>query len=443
MGNILVLGAGMVAGPLVRHLLAAEHGVTVTSLVLEDAVGLVAGHPRGAPRRLDLADDAELGRLVAGHDLVVSLVPYQLHPVVARHCLAHRKHLVTASYVGPEMAALDAEARARDLVFLNEIGLDPGIDHMSAMRIIHDVQARGGRITAFRSYCGGLPAPEANDNPFGYKFSWAPRGVLMASRNGAVYLRDGRVVTTPSERLFRDMHLVAVPDAGDFEAYPNRDSLQYRDIYGLGDGLRTLYRGTLRNIGWCDTIHHFAAVGLLDDRPRDWVGTTGLARIRELLGAGPDEDLRVAAARRMGLPAAALPPANLAWLEFDDTAPQGDRRVAPLDLLGAAMLAKLGYAPGERDMVVLHHVFAAVFAGEAREETITSTLVDHGRPGGDSAMARTVSLPAAIAADLILAGRIPQRGVLRPVTPEIYDPVLDELAGLGVVCRDEKTTHRT
>ena len=443
MGDILVLGAGMVAGPLVRHLLDAGHGLTVTSLVLDDAVRLDAGHPRGVPRELDLADDAELGRLVAGHDLVISLVPYQLHPVVARHCLSHRRHLVTASYVGPEMAALDAEARGRDLVFLNEIGLDPGIDHMSAMRIIHDVQARGGRITAFRSYCGGLPAPEANDNPFGYKFSWAPRGVLMASRNGATYLRDGRVVTTPPERLFRDMHLVAVPGAGDFEAYPNRDSLQYRDIYGLGADLHTLYRGTLRNIGWCDTMHHFGGVGLLDDRPLDSAGMTRAHWIRRLLGAEPDEDLRAAAARRMGLPVDALPPANLAWLGLDADAPLGGERIAPLDVLGAAMLAKLGYAPGERDMVVLHHVFAAAFPAEGREEVLTSTLVDHGRPDGDSAMARTVSLPAAIAAGLILAGRIPQRGVLRPVTPAIYDPVLDELAGLDIVCRDETTTFRT
>jgi saccharopine dehydrogenase-like NADP-dependent oxidoreductase len=341
------------------------------------------------------------------------------------------------------MAALDAEARDRDLVFLNEIGLDPGIDHMSAMRIIHDVQRRGGRITAFRSYCGGLPAPEANDNPFGYKFSWAPRGVLMASRNGATYLRDGRVVTTPPERLFRDMHLVAVPGAGDFEAYPNRDSLQYRDIYGLGEGLRTLYRGTLRNIGWCDTMHHFAGVGLLDDRPRDGAGLTREAWIRRLLDAGPDEDLSGAAARRMGLPAAALPPANLAWLVRDDAAPLDAERVAPLDVLGAAMLAKLAYASGERDMIALHHVFAASFAAEGREEAITSTLVVHGQPHGDSAMARTVSLPAAIAAGLILKGRIAQRGVLRPVTPEIYDPVLDELAALDIVCRDETTTYRT
>ena len=439
MNGILVLGAGMVAGPLVRHLLDHGHRLTVTSLELEDAVGLIGGHERGTPLTVDLADEAALDRLVADHDLVISLVPYRFHPLIARRCLARGRHLVTASYVAPEMAALDAEARAAGLVFLNEIGLDPGIDHMSAMRVIGDVQARGGTVTAFRSYCGGLPAPEANDNPFGYKFSWSPQGVLLASRNGATYLKDGRTVETAPARLFRDMHLVAVPGGGDFEAYPNRDSLAYREIYGLGEGVRTLLRGTLRNMGWCDTMFHLRGVGLLDADPRPAAGLDRRGYVRALLDAAPDEDLRAAAARRMGLCPEALPPANLAWLLADDDAPAGADEAAPLEVLGAAMLDRLAYAPGERDMVVLHHEFEAAFP-DGRAERTTSTLVDHGIPGGDSAMARTVSLPAAVAARLILAGGIARRGVLRPVHPEIYGPVLDELDGLGIVCSEETTT---
>ncbi|PID79305.1 saccharopine dehydrogenase, partial [bacterium DOLZORAL124_64_63] len=264
MKKILVLGAGMVAGPLIRYLLERGHKLTVTSLVVEDAVKLLSGDENGTAMTLDLTDEETLGRLISEHDLVISLVPYAFHPLVARHCLTHGKNMITASYVSDEMQALDAEAKEKDLIFLNEIGLDPGIDHMSAMRIIDDVHNRGGKIRHFRSYCGGLPAPEACDNPFGYKFSWAPRGVLLASRNGARYWLDNHVVEVESSRLFRDMHLLHVPGGGDFEAYPNRDSLIYKDTYNLGNEVRSVFRGTLRYIGWCDTMYHFARIGLLD-----------------------------------------------------------------------------------------------------------------------------------------------------------------------------------
>ena len=187
MKKILVLGAGMVAGPLVRYLLEHGYHLTVTSLVLEDALNLLDGAENCRALTLDLNDGEALSQLVETHDLVISLVPFSYHPLVANHCLEQGKTLITASYVSEEMQAFDKEAKARGLIFLNEIGLDPGIDHMSAMRIIDDVHARGGKIRHFGSYCGGLPAPEANDNPFGYKFSWAPKGVLLASRNGARY----------------------------------------------------------------------------------------------------------------------------------------------------------------------------------------------------------------------------------------------------------------
>ena len=437
MKKILVLGAGMVAGPLIGYLQEQGYALTVTSLVLEEARALLGDDRHGKAMTLDLQDDATLGALVADHDLVISLVPYTFHPLVARHCLERGKNLVTASYVSPEMQALDGEARQAGLVFLNEIGLDPGIDHMSAMRIIDDVQGRGGVIRHFRSYCGGLPAPEANDNPFGYKFSWAPRGVLMASRNGAHYLGDSHEVVVEPARLFRDMHLLHVPGGGDFEAYPNRDSLAYREIYKLGDEARTVFRGTLRNMGWCDTMFNLGKVGLLDDAERKSQGMTCADYVRDLLGAGPDEDLRLAAARRMGIAPDCLPAWSLHWLGLFSERPVGHERVSPLDLLGDVMLEKLVYAPGERDMVVLFHEFKAWFAAESRYERLTSTLVDFGVPGGDSSMARTVSLPAAIAARLILEDKIPQRGVLRPVHPEIYNPVLDELEGLDIVCKDE------
>ena len=441
MKKILVLGAGMVAGPLIRYLLDRGYGLTVTSLVLEDAVKLVGDDPHGTALKLNLTDDESLSALVGSHDLVISLVPYSYHPLVANHCLEKRKNLVTASYVSQEMAALDADAKDHDLIFLNEIGLDPGIDHMSAMRIIDDVHARGGKIRHFRSYCGGLPAPEANDNPFGYKFSWAPRGVLMASRNGARYWRDNHVVEVSPERLFRDMHLLHVPEAGDFEAYPNRDSLEYRDIYGLGDEVHSVFRGTLRYIGWCNSMSHFVKIGLLDIEPRDSKGMTYADFMRDLLGAGPDEDLRVVAANRMELPPDCLPPWNLHWLGMFSRRPIGHDSISPLDALGEIMQEKLSYNPGERDMVVLFHEFKAWFEGDGHYERLTSSLVDFGVRYGDSSMSRTVSLPVAIAAQLILEGKVARRGVLRPVTADIYNPVLDELANLNIVCSEEMTVY--
>ena len=429
----------MVAGPLIRYLLDHNYGLTVTSLGLEDAVKLVGGDPHGTALSLDLSDDATLSQLVGEHDLVISLVPYSFHPLVANHCLQKGKNLITASYVSAEMAAFDQEAKEQGLIFLNEIGLDPGIDHMSAMRIIDDVHARGGKIRHFRSYCGGLPAPEANDNPYGYKFSWAPRGVLMASRNGARYWRDNHEVNVRPERLFRDMHLLDVPGAGVFEAYPNRDSLEYRDIYELGDEVRSVFRGTLRYIGWCNTLHSLGKVGMLDNEPRDSKDMTYADYMRDLLEAEPSEDLRVVAASRMRLPPDTLPPWNMHWLGLFSRRPIGRDQISPLDALSEIMQDKLRYNPGERDMVVLFHEFKAWFAEDDHYECLTSSLVDFGVRYGDSSMSRTVSLPAAIAARLILEGKITSRGVLRPVIPEIYNPVLDELANLNIVCAEEKT----
>ncbi len=437
MKKVLVLGAGMVAGPLIRYMLDREYKLTVTSLVIEDANKLVGDNPNGSAMTLDLTDEPTLHKLVQDHDLVISLVPYAFHPMVARHCLDAGKNLVTASYVSEEMMALDAEAKEKGLIFLNEIGLDPGIDHMSAMRIIDDVHERGGKIHHFRSYCGGLPAPEAVDNPFGYKFSWAPRGVLMASRNGATYWNDNHVVKVEPERLFRDMRLLNVPGAGDYEAYPNRDSLMYKDIYKLGGEIRSLFRGTLRYVGWSDTLFNFVKLGMLDPELRESKGMTCADYMRVLLEAEPGADLRLVAAQRLGIAADCLPAWNLHWLGLFSDRPIGKDQISPMDLLGDIMLEKLSYKPGERDLVVLFHEFKAWFEKDNRYESLTSTLVDYGVPHGDSSMSRTVSLPAAIAARLILEGKIPQRGVLRPVHPEIYNPVLDELEELNIVCKDE------
>lgn len=418
------------ARPLVRHLLDNDFELIQADMEVDRAEAMIDGHPRGRAVALDFSDENAVAALVADCDLAVSLAPFVFHPAIARICIDARKPMVTASYVAPEMAALDGPAREAGVTILNEIGVDPGIDHMSAMRIIDAVRGNGGEIESFRSYCGGLPAPEANDNPFGYKFSWAPRGVLLAGRNNARYLDDGALVEVPGERLFRDMHMLHVPGVGDFEAYPNRDSIAYIPIYGL-EGARTVFRGTLRNPGWCDCLYNYRRLGLLDLDEIDAAGLTRAGLLRRLAGCGEGDDPSAAIAAELQLPPASLPVRNLEWLGMCDETPLGRDRISPLDALGDAMQRSLLFAPGERDLLVMFHEFKAAYP-DGRRELITSRMAAYGEPEGDSAMARTVTLPVAIAVKLILAGRIAEAGVLRPIGKNVYAPVLDELAGMGI-----------
>jgi len=438
MKRVLVLGAGLVAKPLVRYLLEKGYQVTVASRTASKAEAMIAGHPAGKALALNVQDETVLASLIKECDLAVSLVPYTFHPVVAKHCIANRKHMVTTSYVSAAMQEQNGAAQEAGVTILNEIGVDPGIDHMSAMRIIDNVRARGGSIVSFRSYCGGLPAPEANDNPFGYKFSWAPRGVLLACRNSATYLLDGRKVEVSAHRLFHDMHILSIPGQGDYEAYPNRDSISYIDVYGL-QGIQTIYRGTLRNMGWCDCLYNFGKLGLLSLDEIDARGKTYADLMRNLAGASESEDLAAATARKLGIPRESSPIRNLEWLGMFSGQKLGAEGISPLDAMGNLMYEKLAFRPGERDMLLLFHDFRAEFP-DGKTEWIVSQLIDYGIPHGDSSMSRTVSLPAAIGVDMILSGRITATGVLRPVTPDIYNPVLNQLAQLGISCKEQTET---
>lgn len=430
MNRVLVLGAGLVARPLVRYLLDKGFRVTVASRTSSKAEALVEGHPQGEALAFDITREADrLDELTGRSDLVVSLLPYIYHVQVARACLRQRRHLVTTSYVKDEMRALDAAAREAGLLFLNEIGLDPGIDHMSAMRTIDRVHRAGGEIKAFRSYCGGLPAPEANDNPLGYKFSWSPRGVVLAGRNDARYLENGRVVEVPNARLFATHYLVWVDGLGDFEAYPNRDSLPYIDLYNIPE-TETMYRGTLRNLGWCDVMQKLNQLGYLSlDEDPSLPGKTFRQVMAERIAKPDTADLKTDLAAFLNVSPNSGVMMALEWLGLLDEQPV-PKRTTLLDILADQMLRKMPYREGERDMVVLVHDFVAKYPD--RSERIISTLIDFGVPGGDTAMARTVALPAAIACRLILEREIQLTGVHIPVLPEIYEPVLEELQQLGI-----------
>jgi saccharopine dehydrogenase (NADP+, L-glutamate forming) len=436
MKKVLILGAGLVARPLVRYLLnQPDFQVEVASRTVAKAEKLVEGHPRGVAKELNLKSDEALEKEVAAADIAISLVPYAFHPKVAGYCIAHKKPMVTTSYVSEAMKKLDGEARAAGILILNELGLDPGIDHMEAMRVIHQVHERGGKIRSFISFCGGLPAPEANTNPYGYKFSWSPVGVLLAGKNSAEYLIDGDQVLIPAEKLFESYSLRTIEGLGVFEGYPNRNSVPYINLYGIPE-TKTMLRGTLRNIGWCETIRSMVRLGLLDQQERDWSGMTFAGLLRRLMGTRA-KDLKKAVSDRLGLHPGLAVFRRLEWLGLFSEEPLPLKKGSALDIMSARMTDKLAYAEGERDLIILQHEFVAAYP-KAGKERITSTLVDYGVPGGDSSMARTVGLPAAIGTRMILEGKIREVGVHIPVLPHIYMPILDELRNLGIAFKENR-----
>jgi len=431
--HVLILGAGHVSQPIIDYLFEnTDFNLTVADIVEENAAKAIAGHPRGKSAALDVNDADLLGALVADSDLVVSLLPYVLHAIVARHCLQADKHMVNASYVSEEMKSFDAEAREKNLLFLCEIGLDPGIDHMSAMQIIHDVQKRGGKVDEFVSVCGGLPAPEANTNPFGYKFSWSPKGVLLAGNNPAQYIDGGTLKEISANDLFHSTSPMEI-DGLEFEAYPNRDSTAYEQIYGL-EGINLLMRGTLRYAGWHKLILALKALNLLTESSVP-EGPTSYAEILAKINGLNAGSVRTEVAAKLGVAEDDEVIEALDWLGLFDAKSTEFSATNAIDLLAEAMKEKMAYESGERDMVALQHRFKASFPDHSEE--ITSTLIDFGIPNGSSSMARTVSLPLAIAVKLILDGKINLTGVQIPVDPIIYEPILLELKTLGIEFSEE------
>jgi len=437
--NVLVLGAGMVSRPMIRYLLdQPDFFVTMASRTVSKAEKIIDGHSDGKAIALDVSDEKLLEKLVSESDLAVSLLPYPFHVTVAKLCIKHKKQMVTTSYVSNEMKALDNDAKNAGILILNECGLDPGIDHMSAMRLIHDVEEKGGKVVSFRSTTGALPSHEANNNPFGYKFSWAPRGVLLASKNPSKWLQDGKVVSYPGEQLFENYSIQDVPGVGSFENYPNRDSVPYKGIYGLKDA-HTVYRGTFRMTGWCETMRKIVALGWLGEKPlKGFSGKTYGELTRHLIGASLGEDIVKATAKYLDLETYSTVIKRLGWLGlFSDVALPEDHD-NPLDYLNVLTLSKMLLDDSERDMIVMHHEFVAEYP--SKKEYITSTLVDYGIPDGDSSIARTVALPAAIAVKMILHNEINIKGVHIPVIPEIYNPILDELEKMKIKFEEKSET---
>jgi len=436
MKTILVLGAGMVSRPMIRYLLdQPEYHVIMASRTVSKAEQMIDGHPQGEAVSLDVNDDKKVENLVSKADVVVSLLPYTYHVKVAEMCIRYKKQMITTSYVSDAMRALDNKAKTAGILILSECGLDPGIDHMSAMRIIHTIEHNRGKVTSFKSTTGALPSHEANNNPFGYKFSWSPRGVLLASRNAAKWLENGKEVSIPGEQLFENYCLQDIKGTGAFENYPNRNSLPYKEIYGLKDA-KTVYRGTFRMTGWCETLRAIVALGWLNEElPKNFTGITYGDLTRHLIGAKPKDDLPQTTAKYLGLKPYAAIIKRLEWLGLFGNKPLPKDKNSPLDYLNVLTLEKMSMGPHERDMVVMHHEFIAEYP--SKKEYITSTLVDYGIPDGDTSVARTVALPAAIAVKMVLNKQITMTGVHIPVIPEIYNPILDELEEIGITFKEK------
>lgn len=437
MKKVAVLGAGMVTKPMIDYFLDQCHyAVIIATRTKDKATGIIHGRPHGHAIHWEIQDEAVLDRLVRDVDLVVSMIPPFLHIPVAQACLRHGKSMVTTSYVSPEMAALHAEAEQAGVLLLNEIGEDPGLDHMGAKQMIDEVHQEGGKVISLMSYGAGLPAFEFNRNPFGYKFSWSPKGVLLAATSPAAYVRRGERVDVAGDRLFDSHWLVDLDGIGTFETYPNRDSTRYVAGFGLDPDV-TLFRGILRFPGWCNTMREFQRIGLLDNtEARDYSGSTYARFTAELLGIAATDDLEDEVAQKLERHVKDDLIKRMKWLGLFARRRIPLARGTRVDLLVQLMLTRMSYEPGERDMVVVHDEIVAEVDGH--RERRSSSLVLTGTPFGDTAMSRAVSLPAAIASRLILEGGITTKGVQMPMLPEIYRPVLDELK-----VQEIEFTHRT
>ncbi len=440
MHSILIIGAGRSSSALISYMLdqATKFGwnIVVADTNVHQAQQKVGNHPRGRAAWLDVNKANDRRDLIGRADLVISLIPAHLHIEVAHDCIRLKKHLITASYVNHELYRLGDEARERELIFMGEMGLDPGVDHMSAKQVIDDIHARGGKMKSFRSYTGGLIAPECDDNPWHYKFSWNPRNVVLSGQGTAQYLENGKYKYIPYHRLFRQYRTVEIPHAGTFEVYANRDSLLYRDAYGLKD-IPNLLRGTLRYPGFCDAWHALVRIGLTDgsypilESERLTYHEFMEAYLRPNEGQGSVKDRT---AQMLDLKPEGAIMRKLDWLGLFRKKRIGLTNATPAFILENLLREKWEMKPDDKDMIVMHHEFEYELKGKSHRKL--STLIMKGENAVNTAMAKLVGLPMGIFAKLVLQGKIKSTGVQIPVMKEVYEPVLKELKELGIAFQE-------
>lgn len=426
---------------MLQHAEEYDWYVTVGDIAVETAKMKIGDHPRGKAVYFDCYDNAIMEQYIKEADIVISLLPPGMHSAAAKIALQHNAHVVTASYASEEMIGLHEEAKEKGLTFLNELGADPGIDHMNGMRSMDNIRKKGGELLAFASYCGSLIAPESNDNPWGYKFTWSPKSVVTAGTAGACYYKNSDLRCVPYHQLFADPKVIAIPGFREFEAYENRDSVAYKTKYNLND-IPTLIRATLRYPGFCNGWNMLVQLGLTADNYhiegsenmtyRQWV-----ASYLPNNGASLENTL----ADVLHIERGGALHEQLLWTELLSDRPITRVKGTPAELLLDLLQDKLKFNDGDTDMLVFYERIEYTLAGELFEHL--SYLVTKGVDHLHTAISRTVGLPAAIGAKLILNGEINSRGVLFPWTKEVYAPVLDELAELGIVytSQDNKIEH--
>ncbi|KAF4981115.1 hypothetical protein FZEAL_3022 [Fusarium zealandicum] len=440
--SVLMLGAGFVTLPTLSVLTESGIPVTVACRTLESAKKLSDGIKLATPISLDVSDDKALDAEVAKHDLVISLIPYTFHALVIKSAIRNKKNVVTTSYVSPAMMELDQEAKDAGITVMNEIGVDPGVDHLYAVKTIEEVHKEGGKILSFLSYCGGLPAPEVSGNPLGYKFSWSSRGVLLALRNAARYYQDGQIVDVASKDLMGTAKPYFIYPGFAFVAYPNRDSTPYKERYNMPE-CETIVRGTLRYQGFPQFIRVLVQIGFLEDaaqeslsQPIAWNEATKLVVGAKSSSAADLESAIISKATFDSPEDQKRILSGLRWIGlFSDEkiTPRGN----PLDTLCASLEKKMQFEEGERDLVMLQHKFEIEHKDGSRE-TRTSTLVEFGDPKGYSAMAKLVGVPCAVAVKQVLDGTLSEKGILAPMNGKINNPIIKELKEkYGIFCVEE------
>ncbi len=437
MRNILIIGAGKSASTLIQYLLnkseAENLHLTIADLSIELATRKTQNHKNATAIALDIFNEKERKSEIEKSDLVISMLPAHLHIEVAKDCLVYKKHMVTASYISDAMQDLDALAKENNLVFMNEIGLDPGIDHMSAMKVIDEIREKGGKMILFESFCGGLVAPESDSNLWNYKFTWAPRNVVLAGQGGAAkFIQEGTYKYIPYHKLFRRTEFLEVEGYGRFEGYANRDSLKYRSVYGL-DEVLTLYRGTIRKVGFSKAWNMFVQLGMTDDTYQ--IDNSETISYREFVNLflpyHPTDSVEIKLRMQLGIEQDDIMWDKLLELDlFNKNKIVGLKNASPAQILEKILCDKWTLQEQDKDMIVMYHKFGYEINGEQHQ--IDSKMVCIGDDQTYTAMAKTVGLPVAIAALQILNGRIKTPGVQLPISKEIYLPILSELEQFGI-----------
>jgi saccharopine dehydrogenase-like NADP-dependent oxidoreductase len=435
MNRILILGAGRSATSLINYLLSAaeenDWHVTVADYALQLAQEKVMEHPNATAKAINIREESDRSLIIGDADVVISMLPASFHPLVAETCLDLGKHLLTASYVSDDMRAFHQQAKDKGLLFLNECGLDPGIDHMSAKKVIDHIRNKGFELRAFESFTGGLLMPNPhNDNPWEYGFTWNPRNVVLAGQGTVKFIQEGKFKFIPYHRLFRRTEMIHIPGHGYFEGYANRDSLMYMDVYGLQD-IQTLFRGTLRRPGFCKAWDIFIQLGATDDTYQmDGVHSmTHRQFINSFLTYNLSDSVELKLAHYLGLEIEGTEMHKLKWLDMFEETPVGLHKGTPAQILEHILKKKWTISPDEKDQIVMWHLFDYVENGKTKR--IRSAMVANGENANETAMAKTVGFPLGVATKLLLQGKIEARGVVIPITPEFYEPILAELHELG------------